>query len=398
MMPSDTIYLDTEGTGLNPDTDAMLEIAIVDDAGRVLLDSLIAPPPGIDTWPQAQAIHGISPAMVAGAPSLASLAPHIEAAVLGRDVVIYNAAFDTGFLGTLLDSARSVTCCMEAWSEHVNEWDTRFARPRWQNLASAAAAVGFIWPGNAHRALADTLACRAVWQYLHNPAERERVDLIIRQQNITREANRALATAEREKQQQFERHSQSVSAFLAVWWERRNPSRHWATGLPVRQANEEFANIFFGMSLKLIRLEDQTDRVYKRRSDIPADLKAANWFCKEVWFQAELQPVAAYVGKKTGWLLYSKSENDRLRAKYPLRFASVCRDNEFVVLPRSGLKKCGLTDTIINQLTPVAERRNQHTGDWYYVYRYARAELPNQEKAMFAVGHCWQNDTDTIPQ
>lgn len=384
-------FLDTESTGLSPVHNALLEIAVIGDSGEVVFHSLINPGPAFTCWPDAETIHGITPEMVATAPLLSEVSEQIKESVRDEDVIIYNAAFDKGFLGELLSTARSVQCCMQAWSDHRQS-------SRWYSLAVAAAAIHFQWPGTQHRAKADALACRAVWQYLHNPAERERVDLITRQQNITIEANRALASAEREKQQQFERHSRSVSAFLAVWWERRNPSRHWATGLPVRQANEEFANIFFGMPLKLIRLEDQTDRVYKRRSDIPADLKAANWFCKEVWFQAELQPVAAYVGKKTGWLLYSKSENDRLRAKYPLRFASVSRDNEFVVLPRSGLKKCGLTDTIINQLTPVAERRNQHTGDWYYVYRYARAELPNQEKAMFAVGYCWQNDTDTIPQ
>ncbi|HDC4411593.1 TPA: 3'-5' exonuclease, partial [Enterobacter kobei] len=42
-MTENTVYLDTEGTGLDPATEAMLEIAIVDDAGAVLVNTLIAP-------------------------------------------------------------------------------------------------------------------------------------------------------------------------------------------------------------------------------------------------------------------------------------------------------------------------------------------------------------------
>lgn len=55
-MSDNTVYLDTEGTGLDPECESMLEIAIVSDAGRVLLNTLIAPPPGRDSWPQAQRI------------------------------------------------------------------------------------------------------------------------------------------------------------------------------------------------------------------------------------------------------------------------------------------------------------------------------------------------------
>lgn len=44
-MSDNTVYLDTEGTGLDPECESMLEIAIVSDAGRVLLNTLIAPRP-----------------------------------------------------------------------------------------------------------------------------------------------------------------------------------------------------------------------------------------------------------------------------------------------------------------------------------------------------------------
>lgn len=375
-MGCNTVYIDTEGTGLNPDTEAMLEIAIVDDAGNVLLDSLIAPPAGIDAWPQAQAIHGITPTMVAGAPSLATITPKIEEAVRGRDVVIYNAAFDTGFLGTLLDTARSVTCCMEAWSEYVNEWDARFQRPRWQNLASAAAAVGFSWPGNAHRALADTLACRAVWQYLHNPQERERVDALNRTRRLASEAVSALRRAERTEEMRHDRWRDYMTGFLQTWWLQRYGVAHWSRNQKPALVSESFALTFFGKPLALLTLEDQVSQVFTSRKAIPDNLRPASHFPKEVWFQAALSPSAAYIGKKSGWLLYDTAEDARIRALFPLRYQEPVRFPGDALLTRSALQKAGMTAQQIAALKPVAERQNGFSGEWYNLYLVEKQSLP----------------------
>lgn len=42
-----TVYLDTEGTGLDSVTDTVLEISIVNDDGVAVLDSLVRPPESI---------------------------------------------------------------------------------------------------------------------------------------------------------------------------------------------------------------------------------------------------------------------------------------------------------------------------------------------------------------
>nr|WP_247595137.1 3'-5' exonuclease [Salmonella enterica] len=109
-MTSSRVYLDTESTGLSPADDALLEIAITDDSGTPLLNTLICPPETFTAWPAAQAVHGITPAMVRDAPTLYALAPAIRAAVKDQDVIIYNAEFDAGFLGDLLAGAQSVQC------------------------------------------------------------------------------------------------------------------------------------------------------------------------------------------------------------------------------------------------------------------------------------------------
>ena len=68
----ETIYLDLETTGLSPPDDEILEIAVVDDAGAVLLHSLVRPA-HTTAWPDAEAIHGLTPADVQDAPVLEAL-------------------------------------------------------------------------------------------------------------------------------------------------------------------------------------------------------------------------------------------------------------------------------------------------------------------------------------
>jgi len=162
-----TVYLDLETTGLDPTADEILEIGILDDSGAVLLDSLVKPT-RLRQWPDAQRIHGITPAAVADAPTLAELRPRIVAAVTGARVVIYNAPFDSGFLVPELAAAGEVVCAMRPFAEAFGEWDTCRGSWHWQKLHVAAAHIGFIWSGAAHRAIHDCAATRAVWHWLQD--------------------------------------------------------------------------------------------------------------------------------------------------------------------------------------------------------------------------------------
>jgi DNA polymerase III epsilon subunit-like protein len=158
-----TKYLDTETTGLSPARgDAVVEVAIVDGTGHVLLDTLVNPGQSIP-W-QASSIHGITDDMVRGAPTLSQLMPRVLEIVAAEQVVIYNARFDAPFFPGGLNQARAIECAM-----------LRFAQVRggrWQKLDAAAQHVGHRWTGAAHRALADALACRSVWNWLEARAVR----------------------------------------------------------------------------------------------------------------------------------------------------------------------------------------------------------------------------------
>lgn len=160
-----TVYLDTETTGFSSVAgDTVVEIAIVDEFGRAIIDTLVNPRRSIP-W-QARNIHGISDDMVRGKPTLDQLLPRIRDIVAGEQVVIYNAAFDAPFFPDRLRHARMVSCAM-----------TRFADALggpWRKLDVAARHVGHRWTGDAHRALADALACRSVWLWLEERGKSKR--------------------------------------------------------------------------------------------------------------------------------------------------------------------------------------------------------------------------------
>lgn len=158
------LYLDTETTGISSQSHTIVEIAIVDDSGQSLLDSLVNPCRPIPR--DATAIHRINDAMVAGAPTLAELWPEIRALVSGAQVVIYNADFDRKFFPDRLKCASRISCAMLEFARHYGERDPYRGTFRWQRLDVAARHVGHRWTGDAHRALSDALACRAVWQWV----------------------------------------------------------------------------------------------------------------------------------------------------------------------------------------------------------------------------------------
>ncbi len=162
------LYLDTETTGLDPAAGAeLVEVAIIDDDGAVLMNTLVNP--GRPIPAAVTAIHGITDDMVIGAPAADEIRRQVLDLVAGADVVIYNAPFDMGFFPGILDVANSVRCCMRrfadewpgrVWSEEQGGWKR-------QKLSIAAAHVGHDWAGaEAHRAVDDVRACRSVWRWL----------------------------------------------------------------------------------------------------------------------------------------------------------------------------------------------------------------------------------------
>jgi DNA polymerase-3 subunit epsilon len=159
------VFLDTETTGLQ-NTAEIVEISILDHTGQVLFESLVRPRRSIPL--DAVRLHGITDELVREAPTWLQVWPQVEAVLQDRQVGTYNAEFD---LRMLQQSHRAngmpwrplasrFFCIMKMYAEFSGAY-------RWPRLEEAGRQCGIPLP-NSHRARADTLLARAVFQYMVN--------------------------------------------------------------------------------------------------------------------------------------------------------------------------------------------------------------------------------------
>lgn len=175
--PDGFVVWDTETTGLDDDS-KIVSIGIVDETGKVLLNTLINP--GVPIPADATAIHGVTDDMVADAPTFAEVYPAIRQALQGRRWCIYNKAYDIPrleyeverhFLPTIQPKLNTVMsnygfyqidyrdthCIMEAFAEFYGDFNDYFQSYTWKSLSVATSKLNIKAP-NAHNALADALA------------------------------------------------------------------------------------------------------------------------------------------------------------------------------------------------------------------------------------------------
>ncbi len=163
------LFLDTETTGLD-DRAEIVEIAVIDSQGAVLLESLVRPTRKIP-WDVIR-IHGITDDMVAGAPTWRELFPRLEEILRGSLVGIYNADFDLRMLSQShlahgLFFPRNIFesfCIMRLYAQFYGA-PGYYGSPRWHKLEAAARQCG-IPLQNTHRARDDALLAKAVFEYI----------------------------------------------------------------------------------------------------------------------------------------------------------------------------------------------------------------------------------------
>ena len=154
----DLAFLDTETTGLDY-TDQIIEIAIVDDTGDVLVDLRLKP---------SVAIHER-----ADCPRWPDVEDTIKAALMVRKVVIYNATFDT----RMMKQTAAAFGCDTAWIDNlVTDCAMTGAVRRYGatnqystiSLANAVNRAGCGWHGKEHSALGDALTTLALVRKIAN--------------------------------------------------------------------------------------------------------------------------------------------------------------------------------------------------------------------------------------
>lgn len=308
-MTTHTVYLDIETTGLYADIDEVLEVGILSDDGSVILDSLVRPQL-IEEWPDAQRIHGISPADVAHAPTLAELSPRIISAVAGARVVIYNADFDARFLFSELAHAKSIACAMKAFAEVYGDWSEYHGDYTWKSLSTAAQYIGCSYD-KAHRALDDCRATRAVWRYLTDPCRRAEVD----EERASRVVLKETAEKERDQILLYQRR---MSSFWMRWWRFEEPD------LLSPQDQEDITHTLTGYSSAVLQMMDQYPdlMVYRDKSTIPPGLVSAARLKKEFapYILKGMEQEAIFIsanGKKSSLLFSSEKASKKFAAHIP---------------------------------------------------------------------------------
>lgn len=164
------LFLDTETTGVH-ETAEIVEIALLDHAGRVLLESLVKPQRPIPA--EATLIHGIDNAAVQSAPTWAEVWPTVVPLMAGRKIGIYNADYDLRLLRQSHQLAGlpwqppgpSTFCIMQLYAQYFGDWNRARNSFRWQSLEAAGQQCGLTLP-NAHRAQADAQLARALLYYM----------------------------------------------------------------------------------------------------------------------------------------------------------------------------------------------------------------------------------------
>lgn len=157
----DEIVIDTETTGLDADTDELLQVSIIDSQGNTLFNSYIKPL-FTENWDEAMAVNHITPEMVANAPNIIEVKQEINKIINSANVIVgYNILFDLEFLAAfgIENSKATVIDVMQDFADIYGEWSDKYSCNKCQKLTKCAEYYGYDWGTDiAHDSLAD---CRA---------------------------------------------------------------------------------------------------------------------------------------------------------------------------------------------------------------------------------------------
>jgi DNA polymerase III subunit epsilon len=178
----DVLIIDTETTDLNGE---IVQIAMIDTQGQVVLDTLVRPQSPVT--PGAYAIHHISNTMLRTAHDWAHIAPQFASLAVNHLLVSYNAPFDESMVRNSYTAVRHVPvtlrweCAMRLYARYVRE-SSPYGGCKWVSL-----------PGGDHSALGDTRATLEVLQLM--AADCDRLKGIVSKLQASKTGGEPLGTA-----------------------------------------------------------------------------------------------------------------------------------------------------------------------------------------------------------
>ncbi len=169
MQRKKVLFFDLELTGVYHH-DEILSVSIVDGTGEVIMDTLVKPARK-RKWKQTEKIHGITPDMVADAPSLAELTPRIKEIFDAADILIaYGISTDYSHIKEIYDTEQEKEALHRKARCAANEF-VRFQAEHYPDMVHASLSdamerLEIAWDGVAHTSIADTIGCAKVWEKL----------------------------------------------------------------------------------------------------------------------------------------------------------------------------------------------------------------------------------------
>lgn len=163
------LFFDLEMTGVY-DHDEVLSVSIVNGRGEEVFHTLTRPERK-KRWKRTEKIHGITPDMVKDAPTFAEISPTLAEILTGAEqLVAFGTSTDYSHLrrvyktreGQKLLRQKMLDLSAE-FSHYVFEHELELSH---LSLSDAMAHFSLEWRGTAHSSLADTDACRRVFEQL----------------------------------------------------------------------------------------------------------------------------------------------------------------------------------------------------------------------------------------
>ena len=169
MDPARVLFFDLELTGVY-DHDEILSVSIVNGHGQTVLHTLTRPLYK-KRWKRTEKIHGITPEMVKDAPTVADIAPTLrEILDNAQRLIAFGTATDFSHLRRLYKTREErnrmhdkMLDCATEFSRYIYEHEVALTH---LSLTDAMTHFSLEWEGVAHTSLADTFACRKVFEAL----------------------------------------------------------------------------------------------------------------------------------------------------------------------------------------------------------------------------------------
>ncbi|MBR0488508.1 3'-5' exonuclease [Candidatus Saccharibacteria bacterium] len=162
------ICLDTETTGRDPRSAEILQLAIVRGDDKILFNEYVRPE-YTSSWPGAERVHHISPAMVANKPILRDYSERLNEIFENAELIVsYNGLhYDLpiiakyGFEEVLRRPHDDV---MLKFAPIYGDWNDYYGSYRWKNLSVCADYYDYESSGQFHDALEDVRATLWCWK------------------------------------------------------------------------------------------------------------------------------------------------------------------------------------------------------------------------------------------